>query len=887
VAGDVMTTATAGAGGAARIGESVDTAQLDGRDRGETDQMTATRPQPDVPDDIQVPVRPQDSSQSSPGGATPRTPRGASDGPASRGTPPDPRAGVSDTRPERATRPTRQTRQGLASAAQPVAPGAGVRRRLARLGAQRGSGVNPVLEPLIKTIRAHHPKADVRTVERAYEVAAQCHKDQKRKSGDPYITHPLAVATILAELGMNTETICAALLHDTVEDTAYTLTELRSEFGEDVAALVDGVTKLDKVKYGASAEAETVRKMVVAMSRDIRVLVIKLADRLHNMRTLRYMPRDKQERKSNETLEIYAPLAHRLGMNTVKWELEDLAFATLYPKRYDEIARLVSQRSPRRDQLLQDVIESLSGDLHEARIKGTVTGRPKHYYSIYQKMIARNVEFDDIYDLVGIRVLVDSVRDCYAALGTVHARWNPVPGRFKDYIAMPKFNMYQSLHTTVIGPGGKPVELQIRTWGMHKRAEYGVAAHWKYKEDMHAHGPALASGTPNARTGSKAETKASQDAAEMAWLRQLVDWQRETEDPAEFLDSLRYDLASAEVFVFTPRGEVIALPHGATPVDFAYAIHTDVGHRTIGARVNGRLVALESTLDNGDTVEIFTSKSQEAGPNRDWLNFVKSARARNKIRQWFSKERREAAVEAGKDQIAKVMRKQGLPLQRLMSAETLKTIAADLRYPDLTGLYAAVGEGRISAQSVVTRLVRAVSGAAGAQEDLAEVTPIPPKVSKVPRSRSGGDSGIEVEGVADVWVRLSKCCTPVPGDEIQGFVTHGHGVSVHRANCVNIEHLSDTQRERMVPVHWAPSDASVFLVAIQVEALDRTRLLSDVTRILSDQHVNILSASVQTTSDRVALSRFTFEMGDPKHLGDVLRAVRNIDGVYDVYRVTN
>ncbi len=867
MAGDVMSTTTAGAGGTARIGESADSAQLNGHSRGETDQATATRPQTGTPDSVQAPARPQETSPSSPEGSSPRTPQG-------------PRR----TDPQQPVRPTRQTRQGLASAAQPVPPGAGVRRRLARLGAQRGSGVNPVLEPLIKTIRAHHPKADVRTVERAYDVAAHWHKDQKRKSGDPYITHPLAVATILAELGMNTETICAALLHDTVEDTDYTLGELRSEFGEDVAALVDGVTKLDKVKYGASAEAETVRKMVVAMSRDIRVLVIKLADRLHNMRTLRYMPRDKQERKSHETLEIYAPLAHRLGMNTVKWELEDLAFATLYPKRYDEIARLVSQRSPRRDQLLQEVIENLSADLHEARIKGTVTGRPKHYYSVYQKMIARNVEFDEIYDLVGIRVLVDTVRDCYAALGTIHARWNPVPGRFKDYVAMPKYNMYQSLHTTVIGPGGKPVELQIRTWGMHKRAEYGVAAHWKYKEDMHAHGPALASGS--AKTGSKAEAKASQDAAEMAWLRQLVDWQRETEDPAEFLDSLRYDLASAEVFVFTPRGEVIALPHGATPVDFAYAIHTDVGHRTIGARVNGRLVALESTLDNGDTVEIFTSKSQEAGPNRDWLNFVKSARARNKIRQWFSKERREAAVEAGKDQIAKVMRKQGMPLQRLMSAETLKAVAADLRYADLAGLYAAVGEGRISAQSVVTRLVRAVSGTADAQEDLAEVT-LPPKAPKALRGRSASDSGIEVEGVTDVWIRLSKCCTPVPGDEIQGFVTHGHGVSVHRSNCVNLEHLSDTQRERMVPVHWAPSDASVFLVAIQVEALDRTRLLSDVTRILSDQHVNILSAVVQTTRDRVALSRFTFEMGDPKHLGDVLRAVRNIDGVYDVYRVTN
>jgi len=740
-----------------------------------------------------------------------------------------------------------------------------VRRRLARLGAPRAGAMNPVLEPLIKTVRATHPKADVRLIERSYDVAAYWHREQKRKSGDPYITHPLAVATILAELGMNTETICAALLHDTVEDTPYTLTELRGQFGEDIAALVDGVTKLDKVKYGESAEAETVRKMVVAMSRDIRVLVIKLADRLHNMRTLRYLPREKQERKSREVLEIFAPLAHRLGMNTVKWELEDLAFATLYPKRYDEIARLVSGRAPRRDVFLQEVIQDVSGDLREAKIKASVTGRPKHYYSIYQKMIAKNTGFDDIYDLVGIRVLVDSVRDCYAALGTIHARWNPVPGRFKDYIAMPKFNMYQSLHTTVIGPGGKPVELQIRTWGMHRRAEYGVAAHWKYKEET--------------VLGSRAK----EDTQDMEWLRQLVDWQRETEDPAEFLESLRFDLAAAEVYVFTPRGQVVALPQGATPVDFAYAIHTEVGHRTIGARVNGRLVPLESTLDNGDTVEIFTSKAQEAGPSQDWLKFVQSARARNKIRQWFSKERREAAVEAGKDQIARAMRKQGLPLQRMVGSDTLLALARDLRYPDLSGLYAAVGQGQVSAASVIDKLVRSVGGVAGAQEDIAEVT-LP---AKAPRPRAPGDSGVEVAGAPDVWVRLSKCCTPVPGDDITGFVTHGHGVSVHRADCVNVQHLGDTQQERLVSVHWAPSEGSVFLVAIQVEALDRTRLLSDVTRVLSDQHVNILSATVTTTRDRVAFSRFTFEMGDPKHLGHVLRAVRAIDGVYDVYRVTS
>lgn len=737
-----------------------------------------------------------------------------------------------------------------------------VRRRLARLGAQRGPTMNPVLEPLIKTVRNTHPKADVRLIERAYDVAAHYHRDQKRKSGDPYITHPLAVTTILAELGMSTETLCAALLHDTVEDTPYTLDELRADFGDEIAALVDGVTKLDKVKYGDAAEAETVRKMVVAMARDIRVLVIKLADRLHNMRTLRYMPRHKQEKKARETLEIFAPLAHRLGMNTLKWELEDLAFATLYPKRFDEIARLVSERAPRRDVFLQEVIENVSGDLREARIKGTVTGRPKHYYSIYQKMIARDCSFEDIYDLVGIRVLVDSVRDCYAALGSIHARWNPVPGRFKDYIAMPKFNMYQSLHTTVIGPEGKPVELQIRTWGMHRRAEYGVAAHWKYKE----------------------ETVGGRKAADMQWLRQLLDWQKETADPSEFLESLRFDLSVSEVFVFTPKGDVIALPQGATPVDFAYAVHTEVGHRTIGARVNGRLVPLESSLDNGDSVEIFTSKAMDAGPSRDWLGFVKSARARNKIRHWFSKERRDSAIESGKESIARAMRKQNLPLQRMMSGEALLALARDLRYPDVSSLYAAVGEGHVAAQSVVQKLVQALGGVESAEEDIAELA-IPSR-RRARRAGPAGDPGVVVAGDPDVWVRLSRCCTPVPGDDIVGFVTRGSGVSVHRTNCVNIEELKN-QPDRLVDVAWSPREDSVFLVAIQVEALDRPRLLSDVTRVLSDHHVNILSATVATTRDRVATSRFTFEMGDPKHLGHVLKSVRSIDGVYDVYRVNN
>lgn len=760
----------------------------------------------------------------------------------------------------------------------------GMRARLARLGGQRSSVLNPVLEPLFRSIRANDPKADpvlLRDIERAYAVAEKWHRGQKRKSGDPYITHPLAVATILAELGMDAPTLMAGLLHDTVEDTDYGLETLRKDFGDSVALLVDGVTKLDRVKFGEAAQAETVRKMVVAMAKDPRVLVIKLADRLHNMRTMRYLKREKQEKKARETLEIYAPLAHRLGMNTIKWELEDLAFAILYPKMYDEIVRLVAERAPKRDEYLATVIDQVQGDLRGARITASVTGRPKHYYSVYQKMIVRGRDFAEIYDLVGIRVLVDTVRDCYAALGTIHARWNPVPGRFKDYIAMPKFNMYQSLHTTVIGPGGKPVELQIRTFDMHRRAEYGIAAHWKYKQRAVA-------GASKVRTDTPTQVRKDDKAGavnEMAWLRQLLDWQKETADPGEFLESLRFDLASNEVFVFTPKGDVIALPAGATPVDFAFAVHTEVGYRTIGARVNGRLVPLESTLENGDAVEVFTSKAENAGPSRDWLGFVKSPRARNKIRAWFSKERREEAIEHGKEAIVRAMRKQGLPIQRILTGDSLVTLAHEMRYPDISSLYAAIGEGHVAAQNIVQKLVQALGGEEGATEDLAE-TATPTHDRRAVRRRAKGDPGVIVKGVEDVWVKLSRCCTPVPGDPIVGFVTRGNGVSVHRADCVNVEALSQ-QPERMIDVEWAATQSSVFLVAIQVEALDRSRLLSDVTRVLSDQHVNILSAAVQTSRDRVAMSRFTFEMGDPKHLGHVLKAVRGVEGVYDVYRVTS
>ncbi|MGN0065710.1 MAG: RelA/SpoT family protein [Nocardioides sp.] len=742
-----------------------------------------------------------------------------------------------------------------------------MRARLARIGT-RPTSANPVLEPLFRAVRANHPKADLALLERAYLLAEKHHTGQMRKSGDPYITHPLAVTTILADIGMTESTLVAALLHDTVEDTPYTLDELRRDFGDEVALLVDGVTKLDKVQYGDSAQAETIRKMIVAMSKDIRVLVIKLADRLHNMRTLRYLKAETQERKARETLDIYAPLAHRLGMNTLKWELEDLAFATLHPKIYDEIVRMVAERAPSRDKFLAEVIEQVTADLKEGRIKAKVTGRPKHYYSIYQKMIVGGRDFSDIYDLVGIRILVEEDRECYSVLGVIHSRWNPVLGRFKDYVAMPKFNMYQSLHTTVIGPQGKPVEMQIRTFAMHRRAEYGVAAHWKYKEAS--------------RAGEDTDRLADGD--DMVWLRQLMDWQSEVEDPGEFLESLRFEMNRAEVYVFTPRGDVIALPVDASPVDFAYAVHTEVGHHTIGARVNGRLVPLESTLENGDVVEVFTSKAPTAGPSRDWLNFVKSPRAKSKIRQWFTKERREEAIERGKDQIAKLMRKEGLPLKRLMTHETLQQVAEHFHHLDVSALYAAVGESNLSAQAVVRRVIDIHGGLQGAAEDLAEGVTITGRQSRS-KAPQAGDAGVVVKGVADVWVKLAKCCTPVPGDPIIGFVTKGGGVSVHRTDCTNAANL-EQQSERLVEIEWAPTSESTFLVNIQVEALDRARLLSDITMALSDAHVNILSATLSTTRDRVARSRFTFEMADASHLDTVLRSVRAVQGVFDAYRVT-
>lgn len=720
------------------------------------------------------------------------------------------------------------------------------------------------VERLIKTVKANHPRGDIQLIERAYEVAERCHQDQQRRSGEPYITHPVAVAQILADLGVAPVAIAAALLHDTVEDTDYSLEELTQQFGDEVSMLVDGVTKLDKVKYGDSAQAETVRKMIIAMSKDIRVLVIKLADRLHNARTWGFVNPESAKKKASETLEIYAPLAHRLGIQSIKTELEDLSFSALKPKLYAEIDNLVHQRNPERTNLVQTVIQTLEADMREAKVKVEVTGRPKELYSIYQKMIVRGREFDDIYDLVGIRILVNSIRDCYAVLGAVHARWTPIPGRFKDYIASPKFNLYQSLHTTVIGPDGRAVEIQIRTHEMHQRAEYGVAAHWKYKQG-------------NASSSDSVSP-------DMAWLEHINDWQAETEDPGEFLDALRFEIGAKEVYVFTPKGRVIGLPAGGTTVDFAYAVHTEVGHRTMGARVNGRLLPLETELHNGDVVEVFTSKDPDAGPSKDWLAFVKSKRAQSKIKQWFTKERREGAVEQGKEAITREMRKQKLPLQKLLNSDAVQEVGLQLHYTDISALYAAVGEGHVSPQSVVDKIVAIVHDQDPTGPGI--MPSVPDIVTQTqPAKRHTSNSGVIVKGTSDVLVKLAKCCTPVPGDDIMGFITKGQGVSVHQTACKNYHSLSE-QKERLVEVEWAPTSKSLFLVQIQVEALDRSGLLSDITRVLSEYHVNILSANLNTSSARLAVSTFAFEMANTTHLDHVLGAVRRIEGVYDVYRVT-
>ena len=741
----------------------------------------------------------------------------------------------------------------------PEQPRLRMRHRLARLGAVRSKSA--VLDPLFRIVRSNHPKADLDIIERAYRVAERCHEGQKRKSGDPYITHPLAVATILAELGMTEPVLVAALLHDTVEDTPYTLEQLREDFSDEVARMVDGVTKLDKLTYGETAKAETIRKMIMATSEEVRVLVIKLADRLHNMRTLGFLRPDKQVRIATETLNIFAPLAHRLGMNTIKWELEDLSFAIIEPKIYAEIVDMVAQQAPYRERYLRELIGQFQTLLTDAKITATVYGRPKHYYSIYQKMMVRGRDFKEIYDLIGLRVLVEDTPTCYAVLGVAHAAWKPIPGRFKDYIAGPKFNMYQSLHTTVLGANNEPVELQIRTHEMHRRAEYGVAAHWKYKEDL-KHGV-----TP--------------EEAGLRAMHQLGVMSKETEDPSEFLDSVMFEINADEIYVFTPKGEVMALPVGATPVDFAFAVHTEVGYRCIGARVNGRLVSLSTRLVQGDKVEILTSKAEGAGPSRDWLGFVVSSRARQKIRQYFSRERRDEAIEQGKEALAKDLRRTGLPMQRLLTLENLTAVANELGFKDVSSLYNAIGEGHLGAQGVVEKLI-VLHG--GEEETVDTVTE--DIVVKQRRRPVRDGAHVLVDGDDSVAAKFAKCCYPLPGDEIVGFVTRSEGVSVHRADCTNVPALIKKEPERIVDVAWSAREpGATFLVTIQVEGIDRSRLLSDVSSVLSEQHVDILAVNITTNKQRQFSGRMTFEAADPTHLQHVISQVRRVPGVYDVFRV--
>ncbi len=726
---------------------------------------------------------------------------------------------------------------------------------------RKRQSIQAQIEPLLIRFNGPEREQQVDVVSRAYQMAARAHAAQRRKSGEPYIVHPLAVAKIVARLGLDEVSIAAALLHDAVEDTKIELDDIDRAFGPEVAAIVDGVTKLERIRFDSkeAQQAATFRKMLVAMSKDLRVLLIKLADRLHNLRTLAALPPWKQERIALESLEVYAPLAHRLGMQDIKMQIEDLSFAAIHPKRFAQIEHMVAQRAPEREVYITQVLEDVRTRVDELGVEADVIGREKHLYSIYEKMQQKNRAFDEINDLIGIRVIVGSVRDCYAALGGIHATWKPVQGRFKDYIAMPKFNLYQSLHTTVVGPQGKAIEVQIRTWDMHERAESGVAAHYAYKDN-----------------GAQLD---------LPWLTRIIDWEKETSDPNEFMNNLKVDLDQEEVFVFTPQGQVTTLPANSTPIDFAYAIHTDVGHRCVGAKVDGRLVSLSEPLHSGETVEIFTSKVVGAGPSRDWLNFVSSHRASTKIKQWFSRERREDAIQAGELELKKALKREGFQLNDFghRSGDLIVEVASDLNYSDADSLYAAIGERHVNAATAVARLMKL-----GDKLGPSTVEPAPPPSSNgalAKRREPPGGVGVRIEGLDDVYVRLSRCCTPVPGDEIMGFVTRGRGVSVHRTDCANAESLAGSQNDRLIEAEWdSASEPDHFIASLEMKAYDRNHLLADVSRAIAEQHVNIISSSTTTSDDRIARLTFDFEIAEASHLQSLMRALRSVDGVYDVYR---
>src|SRR5215204_4023852 len=711
---------------------------------------------------------------------------------------------------------------------------------------------------LLGKVASYDPEADEELIARAYSTAHGAHKDQVRKSGEPFVYHPLATADILADLRMDSTTIAAAILHDVLEDTEITKEELETQFGEELADVVDGVTKLKRLPAEnlEEAQAESLRKMIVAMSRDVRVIIIKLADRLHNMRTLAYLKRENQLKKATETLEIYAPLAHRLGIYSVKWELEDLSFATLHPRRYDEMKRLVAARRADREAFINGVAVELRKDLEEAGIEAEVKGRVKHFYSIYNKMVRRNKEFNEIYDLAGLRVVVDSVRDCYGTLGVIHSLWKPIPGRFKDYIAMPKFNMYQSLHTTVMSNEGKLLEIQIRTAEMETTAEYGIAAHWMYKHGL-----------------------TDRQVDRLTWLKSMMEWQQEATDASDFMESLKGELVADEVFVFTPKGDVVSLPSAATPIDFAYHVHTEVGHRTIGAKVNDRIVPLDSELVSGDRVEVITGKN--SGPSRDWLAVVQSGRARNKIRQFFNKADREDNLSTGREKVVSLLKKQRIGK---VPSGILEDVARATNYTSPDDMFAAVGSGVLSAENVAGRIVEQVQPKQEEEpqrEQSPALAPLP-----LPDGGTDEQTGVRVVGSSGILTRLARCCTPMPGDEIVGYVSLGRGVVVHSAGCVNARALQARDPERFVEVEWAKGSDKLFTVELLVEALDRMHLLKDITATISDAGVNIVSARVDTIEDRTALSRFAFKSASVQHVEEVIRKIRSIPDVYDVYRVS-
>jgi len=717
-----------------------------------------------------------------------------------------------------------------------------------------GNALASLLAPLTATFRQHHPDGDVDLVQRAGLAAIEAHDQQLRRTGEPYVTHPIAVAQIVADLGLDEATIAGALLHDAVEDTGMTVSFIASEFGENIARVVDGVTKLDRLEFDSkeAQQAATIRKMFIAMAQDWRVLLIKLADRLHNMRTISVMPIAKQRAIAQETLDVYAPLAHRLGVQQVKWQLEDLCFATLHPKRYAEIEQMVASRAPEREEYVAQVMEMLREKVLAMGITADVRGRPKHLWSIYEKMVVNGKEFDEIFDLVGLRVIVEEERDCWAVLGAIHALWPPVQGRFKDYINSPKFNLYQSLHTTVIGPRGKSVEVQVRTQEMHRRAEFGIAAHWGYKE------------------------KASP--SEIAWMQRIADVDEEEHDPIAFLEALKLDLGQDEVYVFTPKGRVIPLVSGATPIDFAYAIHTEVGHRCVGAKVNGRLVPLDTVLNSADVVEIVTNKAESASPSRDWLTIAVSSRAKSKIRQWFQRERREDAIEMGREDLTKTLRREGMPIHTSMSSSALASVAKALNMDDVDSLLMAIGGGQISAVSIVQRLEREMRGG--------EAEQLPTTVTKAPRAgrATSRTASVYVEGLDDVMVHLARCCSPVPGDQIMGFVTQGRGVSVHRTDCSNAVALAGRLGDRIIDVEWDGSSRGVYRATLEILAFDRSRLLFDVSRVVAEYHLNIVSSHSATSSDRIVRMTFDVELADPAHLASLLVAIKGVDGVFDAFR---